>query len=299
MNRYDKLMERLKNGERILIDGATGTEVERRGVPQIEGAWNGGGTLSHPDTIRGIHEDYIRCGAQLVISNTFATSRHILQAAGVEEHFETINRRAVELACEARDSMGNPDVLVAGGVTHWSFADQAPSLDQLRTNIEDEVAIMADTGAELLMLEMMIDIERMLVTLEAAQTSGLPVWVGFTCEVDDEGVVRLWDGPTLADAITAIQDKNVPLISIMHTDVKYVDAALEVLQANWSKPIGVYAHSGDYVEEEAQWVFDDVISPEAYATAATRWLQSGVQVIGGCCGIGTEHITRLKTILTG
>ena len=45
MGGYDRLMGRIANGERILIDGATGTEIERRGVPQLENAWNGGGAL--------------------------------------------------------------------------------------------------------------------------------------------------------------------------------------------------------------------------------------------------------------
>ncbi|MGB0385433.1 MAG: homocysteine S-methyltransferase family protein [Ardenticatenaceae bacterium] len=75
-------MQRIHHGERILIDGATGTEVERRGVPQLDNAWNGGGALTHPDIVRQIHEDYIGCGAQIVISNTFATARHVLRDAG-------------------------------------------------------------------------------------------------------------------------------------------------------------------------------------------------------------------------
>ena len=57
MTRYEKLIERIQKGERVLIDGGTGTEVERRGVPQLENAWNGGGALSHPDIVRTIHED--------------------------------------------------------------------------------------------------------------------------------------------------------------------------------------------------------------------------------------------------
>jgi len=61
-----KLGNRLRNGEQIMIEGGTGTEVERRGVPQLENAWNGGGTLSHPDIVRGIHEDYIGHGAEVV-----------------------------------------------------------------------------------------------------------------------------------------------------------------------------------------------------------------------------------------
>ncbi len=91
MGGYDRLMDRIANGERILIDGATGTEIERRGVPQLENAWNGGGALSHPDVLRSVHEDDIREGAEIVISNTFATHRHALRDAGVEHQFETLN----------------------------------------------------------------------------------------------------------------------------------------------------------------------------------------------------------------
>jgi len=77
MNRYHALIQRLHNGDRILMNGATGTEIERRGVPMVDNAWNGGGAMTHPEIVRGVHEDYIRCGAQIVISNTFSTSRHV------------------------------------------------------------------------------------------------------------------------------------------------------------------------------------------------------------------------------
>jgi S-methylmethionine-dependent homocysteine/selenocysteine methylase len=119
MNQYHALVQRLHDGDRILIDGATGTEIERRGIPMVDNAWNGGGALTHPDIVCQVHEDYIRCSAQIVISNTFSTSRHVLQDAGLEEHFEFLNRRGVELAREARINMQTPNVLVSGGTTPW------------------------------------------------------------------------------------------------------------------------------------------------------------------------------------
>jgi len=296
MNQYQALMRRLDNGHRILIDGATGTEIERRGVPMVDNAWNGGGALTHPDIVRQVHEDYIRCGAQIVISNTFSTSRHVLQDAGLEEHFEILNRRGVELAIEARSNMEKPNILVAGGITHWSFTRQIPPHDLLKANIEEQAVIMAEAGADLIMLEMMADVDRMLILLTAAQKSGLPVWVGFSCHLDELRVVRLLDGPTLAEGIKAIRDHDVPLLNIMHTEVKYIDACLDVVQDNWSGPIGVYAHSGDFVAPN--WVFTDTISPVDYASAAKTWMQRGVQVIGGCCGIGIEHIVLLNDIVS-
>ena len=292
MSRYESMMKRVRAGERILIDGATGTEVERRGVPQLDNAWNGGGALSHPDIVRQVHEDYIGNGAEIVISNTFATSWHALRDAGVEGQFEDYNRRGVELAVEARNNKGKPDVLVAGGISYWSWTGEHPSLDVLRVNIEQQATVMRDAGADLLMLEMMVGLDRLIVTLEAAQNSGLPVWVGLTCKPDQSGAMRLWDGDLLTDVLAEMTKRNVPLINIMHTEVEYIDACLDILKDHWTGPMGVYAHSGGYAD--GKWLFDDTISPQEYCTNAKGWLQRGVQVIGGCCGIRVDHIAELQ-----
>lgn len=294
MKPYDKLMQRISAGERILIDGATGTEVERRGVPQLDNAWNGGGALSHPEIVRQVHEDYIRHGAEIIIANTFATTRHALSDAGVEHQFDDLNRVGVELALEARVGMQRPDVLVAGGISYWSWTGNHPPLDSLRKDVEHQAGLMARTGADLLMLEMMVDIDRMLVTFEAAETAGLPVWIGMTCEADEDGV-RLRNGEPLDDALAALEGRNVPLISLMHMDVTKIDICLDALKRHWSGPIGVYAHSSH--RADGKWVYDDAVTPQAYATAAARWLQNGVQVIGGCCGVRVPHIEKLAEIV--
>ena len=220
MNQYHKLMQRIRAGECILIDGATGTEIERRGVPQLENAWNGGGALSHPEILRAVHEDYLRLGAEIIISNTFATHYYALHDAGEAECFEAYNRRGVELAIEARDRLKTPGALVAAGISYWSWSGNHPNLKNLKTATERQVDILANAGADLFMLEMMIDIDRMLILLDAAQSTNLPVWVGFTCEPDSRGVVCLRNGEPLSDALAAIENRKVDLVNIMHTEVE-------------------------------------------------------------------------------
>ena len=307
MNRYEKLMGRIRKGERIMIDGGTGTEVERRGVPQLENAWNSGGTLSHPDIVRGIHEDYIRFGAKIVISNTFATSRNNLEDAGVLDLFEEFNRRAVVLACEARQTMGKDEVLVAGGMSHWSFSGRLPSLKLLKDGAAEQARIMRNAGADLIMLEMMVDIPRMLAVLDGAKESGLPVWVGLSCvpntdgtpcllsgETDENGTVIAGAGATLAEAIAALAGKDVPLLSIMHTDVRHVNACIDIVDSHWKGLVGVYAHTGHFTD--GKWVFEGTISPDEYKEACESWLDRNVQVIGGCCGIRPDHIATLGNL---
>ena len=292
--RYQKLMSTIEQGAAVLIDGATGTEVDRRGVPKLANAWNGGGNLSDPGVVCEIHQDYIRAGARIVISNTFATHRHALEGAGVGEDFVAYNRRAMELACEARVRLEADDVLVAGGMSHWDFIEPKPSIAKLRTDAGEQAAIMAEAGAELLMLEMMVEISRMKTLLAAGLETGLPVWPGLSCKLDDDGNVILLHGESLADAVAAICEHDVALINIMHTDVNVVDQCLDVLDACWDGLVGVHAHSGSQPRQD--WEFDTVISPDDYAQYVKGWLDRGVCVIGGCCGVGPAHIERLSSI---
>lgn len=300
MSRLDRLMARIESGAVVVIDGATGTECERRGVPKLDGAWNGGAALSHPDVVREVHRNYLDAGAELIIANTFATHRHALQTAGVADDFEAYNRRGVELAVEARAETGADDAVVAGGISNWTWEGEHPPLDVLARNSADQAAALASGGADLLILEMMIDIGRMRATLVGASTAGLPMWVGLTVgteegvPVADDGVVRLTDGEPLADAIDALTGHDVGAIAIMHTAVHLVDGCLDVALDRWPGPVGVYAHSGDYVYDD--WLFEGVISPAEYRAVAHGWVDRGVRIIGGCCGLGPDHVRALADL---
>ena len=292
MNQYSKLIKRAQDGECILIDGATGTEVERRGVPQLDNAWNGGGALSHPEIVKQIHKDYIDLGAEIVISNTFATTKHALTDAKQENNFEALNRRGVELAVQAKEELKNDKVLVAGGISYWTWTGNKPSLEELKLSVTEQAQIMRDAGADFIMLEMMIDIEQMITTIEAAQSSGLPLWIGLTCEPNISNEMCLRDGDKLENVINVIKSYNPDVINIMHTEVEFVDRCLDILHSQWKGLIGVYAHSGKSVNGE--WTFNNVISAQEYCEYSAKWKHQGVSFIGGCCGVHTEHIDLMN-----
>lgn len=200
--RYQAVWDRVRAGERILIDGATGTECERHGVPQVVNIWNSGAALSHPQIVQTIHEEYIDCGAQIIITNTFSSSRHCLRSAGIEDKFEDLTNAAVRLATEARHNSGKPDVLVAGGITHWVWTETTPSLQELETNTRDQAMLMAKGGCDLIMLEMLSHIDRLLACIDGAHASGLPVWAGVSVK-PKEGQMCLLGGEPLEDALAA------------------------------------------------------------------------------------------------
>ena len=86
----DWLHNKLAAGDLLIIDGAMGTELEARGVPMNDKAWSGAALLSHPEIVREAHADYIRAGAQVVTTNTFAAGRSLLDGAGLGEQVAKI-----------------------------------------------------------------------------------------------------------------------------------------------------------------------------------------------------------------
>ena len=195
----------MKSGK-CMYRWATATEMERRGVPQLKNAWNGGGALSHPEVLKKIHQ-YIQLGAKLVISNTFATCKHTLVDANQSQNFEILNSDGVRLAIEARSELEADNVLVAGGISYWSFTGRDPSLSTLEKDIIEQAHIMEEAGADLIVLEMMKDIDRLIVSMDAAGKTKLPIWVGLSCDVNSNGQIQLLGGETLQEAISEIKTK--------------------------------------------------------------------------------------------
>ncbi len=295
MHRYKKLINEMESGRCILIDGATATELERRGVPQIKNAWNGGGALTHPEILKDIHRQYVKLGARVIISNTFANCKHTLEDADQLHNFQKLNFRGVSIAIEAREKEKKSDILVAGGISYWSFIDRHPGLHELEKNITEQVFIIKEAGADLVMLEMMVDIDRMMVALESAQKAQLPVWVGLSCKPNISGEMCLLNGDKLSDALKQLKANHIDLVNIMHTDVRYVDDCLDTIELEWNGLCGVYAHSGQM--KGSEWTFNDVISPAAYTNYASGWIKRKISLVGGCCGITTDHMQHLSSNL--
>jgi S-methylmethionine-dependent homocysteine/selenocysteine methylase len=283
----------------IILDGATGTELEKRGVPMDDAAWCAVALATHPDVVRNVHEDYIRAGADIIITNTFPAAKHVLEEAGLGERFRELNAWAAELAREARESVGREGVYVAGSISTFPARLEYgydPDEQTARANYREQAEVLAESGVDLIALEMMRDLEQAGYAVEAAAETGLPIWIGFSCKRTGDGTVVLWDGhDTLAEAVDELTQRRISLVSVMHTLVEDTVPALREVVGRWEGPVGAYPHSGKFVMPN--WQFIDMISPEDFAEEARRWVELGARVVGGCCGIGPEHIRVLRESL--
>lgn len=299
-------MESVRRGEFVLMDGAMGTELERRGVP-IEGAgWSALAVRDYGGVIREIHEDYIRAGARLHIINSFALARHVLEPLGLGHEFENLNRQAMILFNDAVTQLGvNRNTLWAAGSLSTFAANSDRSLlpkgDALVSNYRDQAQILRDAGVDLFALEMLFDTRISQAMLKAVDGIGLPVILGFTCDWGQSGNFSVTTAQGMGSPVSPLEEvlpkvidaveSNDVILSIMHTEADVTDAALEILHQCWDGPVAVYPNSGQFINLRMQ--FDTVCGVDEYQQSANQWIDAGIQIIGGCCGIGPSHIERL------
>ncbi len=192
---------------------------------------------THPDIVREVHEDFIRTGADVIIANTFATSRHVLGPAGLGERFRELNVRAVTLAKEARENAAEGPVFIAGSISTFTARydnSYEPRAERARANYREQAEVLVESGVDVIALEMMRNLEQTTYAVEAAVATGLSVWVGFSCKTTDEGTVVLWDGEyTLVEALGMIPSLGASLVSIMHTLTEDTPAALREVSKCW------------------------------------------------------------------
>ena len=294
----EHLNARLASGDVVVIDGATGTELEARGVPMDDAAWCGVANLEYAEVARDIHADYIRAGARVVIANTFSTDRLRLGDAGIADRVEEVNRKAVRAALDARAAVDRPDVVVAGSMSRaaaFTIDGAARRVDRatLSEVYSEQGRILADAGVDLIALEMISALDHGGAALEAARSVGLPIWLGMSAERTADGRLECWQGHGLLfdDLVQGLAAPDLAALMVMHTDVADVDDALEAVFRHWDGPVGVYPHVGAFVPPS--WQFDERFTPADLVVHSRRWVERGVRIVGGCCGLGPSYIEAL------
>ncbi len=305
------LAERFSDPRPIILDGAISTELQRLGVPMSADTWSGLAAITHPDVLRDLHTAYLRAGAEIIMANTYAAAPQHVAEAGYGDRAREINLRSAELALEAREAVDRSADGPSDGSTDgptdgptWvagSLSLMAPGFR--RTNrqaplehadgLRRQAEWLAEAGVDLLVLEMLRDIEWSSAAMDAALSVGLPVWAGFSCAIDDRGAVitqsaSVGEPVPFAEALRAVTGRGEMLVGVMHSEIEETDPGLRCAREVCAAPLGAWPNSGHF--EPPHWQFEDVISPQAFASVAERWAKEGVRVIGGCCGLGPEHI---------
>jgi S-methylmethionine-dependent homocysteine/selenocysteine methylase len=286
------LAGRLAAGPPVVLDGALGTELERRGVRSALPLWSTHALLQAPALVRTIHREYAEAGAEILTANTFRTQRRTLARAGLGERAEELTRLAIRLAQEAisETRLSGSQALVAGSAPTLEDCyrpDLVPDDDALAREHAEHAEHLAAAGVDLILCETLNSVREARAAARAAHGTGRPLLVSFVCGSD----ARLLSGEDLAAGLDAVAPYAPHAVLVNCLPLEDVEPCLRILAAG-GLPFGVYANLGAPSEAGGTgWSAD--APPELFADAGADWVARGARIAGGCCGTRPQHVAAL------
>ena len=271
----------------VLLDGATGSNLKKAGMPVGVCAelW----VLEHPEVIKQLQKAYIEAGSQIIYAPTFSANRISLSMHGLEGRLEELNTKLLALSKEAADGR----VYVAGDVTTTGKMLEPRgeiSYQELYDVYREQIGILAEAGADLIVAETMLDVEETLVVLDAAQdVCDLPVMCSLTLEADGSTMY----GGNAVEMVETLQEMGAAAVGLnCSVGPDQLEAVIGAMKAVAKVPILAKPNAGmpDIDENE---VAHYNMSPERFASSMEKLIERGAQLVGGCCGTDPEYIRLL------
>lgn len=281
-------LDRLRTGQVLVSDGATGTNLQQRGLAR--GMPSERWVLENPAEIVRLHTDFITAGSDVVLTSTFGATTIRLEQAGLLAQAVEINHKAVALA---RQAAAGRDTLVAGsiGPTGHLIQPLGPlGEDEAVAAFAAQAAVLNAAGVDVLVIETQYDLGEAKAAVRGVRSvSQLPLVVSFSY---DRGT-RTMMGVRPAAMAIELADLGVDVLGIncgrsLEDNLK----ALKELRAATQLPIWFKPNAGlPILDENADPTY--TITPAQMGEQASAWIAAGAQIIGGCCGTSPAHLAAI------
>lgn len=292
----------------LILDGGMGRELQRRGAPFRQPEWSALALGEAPQAVLDVHAAYIDSGSQVITTNSYAVVPfHIGEERFAREGLALANI-AGALARQAADAVGH-NVLVAGSLPPL-FGSYRPDLfkpERVTELLEPLVKGLAP-HVDIWLAETQSSIEEARAIRAGLPADGKAFWLSFTLKDEDvDDVPRLRSGEPVVEAAKAAADMGVKTLLFNCSQPEVVGAAIDAARETFEQlgvQIGIGAYANAFPPQpkdaKANDGLDELredLDPPGYLQWAADWRRRGATHIGGCCGIGPEHIAVLAAEL--
>ena len=285
----------LATGRVLLADGATGTNYFRMGLgagdpPEL---WN----VDHPERVTALHQEFVDAGSDIILTNTFGGNRHRLKLHHNEGRVRELNRRAAELAGQVAAAAPRP-VVVAGSVgpTGELFAPLGALTDDDALDVfTEQIAALAEGGADVAWIETMSAPEELRAAARAALAVGIPY--AATGSFDTAGRTMMGLHPAAFGAVFDGLDRP-PLAIGANCGVGASDILVTLLEMVGADGTHRFISKGNCGIPQFQGA--DIVysgTPELMAEYARLAVDGGAAIVGGCCGTSPEHLHAMRAAI--
>lgn len=277
-----------------LIDGATGSELERRGVELPLPLWSTHALMHFPDQLEAVHRDYLEAGSQAITTATFRTHGRTLEKVGLEHRRQELTTIAVEVAVGARDQV-NPQALVLGSVAPLEDCyrpDLAPDAETCRREHRQLIDDLRGAGADIVLIETMNNLTEATAAIEVAEERLPGRWMVSFCFDTTKQPGTLLSGERISAITEELKTASMVGVNCVAAP-EMADQVQHLVQLLPEGRVLAYGNIG-HADGEGNWHRTDAISPDRYAQYASKWFEVGARTVGGCCGTTPDHIRVIR-----
>lgn len=288
--RLQRLIGRMASGGMVLGDGAWGTQLQRMGLGfgDCPEEWN----VSHPDQIRGLARDYLAAGADFCLTNTFGGNRYRLTRHGFSERLRELNLAGVRLSREAAQAFDAPVAASVGPTGEFVQPEGMLSVREMRLAFDEQMAVLKEGGADFVCVETMYVVDEAALAVEAAKQAGFFCMASMTFDSTPGGFKTML-GATLPQAVAALERAGADVIgSNCGNGIAEMAAIARQMRSLTTRPLIIKSNAGLPQMVGGVAVYGE--SPESMAHWIRELKDSGVSIVGGCCGTTPEHIRRFR-----
>ena len=288
-------IERAKAGA-LLCDGAMGTLLYAKGIfiNRCYDELN----ISQSDLIRGIHQEYLQSGAEVIETNTFGANSFRLARHGLADRVREINVSGARLARElATKKESGQTYFVAGSVGPLGVRIEPlgkTSLEEARESFREQIAALFEGGVDAIFLETFGSLEEIHQAILACRMVNRELPVAAMVTIDEDGNCLDGSSPETYGAKLSEWGADVVGCNCSVGPVAMLDA-MERVRRVTDRPLIAQPNAGMPRAVEGRNIY--LCSPEYMASYTKKFVQAGVQVVGGCCGTTPEHIRAMKAAL--
>ncbi|UCF68129.1 MAG: homocysteine S-methyltransferase family protein [Acidobacteriota bacterium] len=289
-----RLMERLRSGEVLLVDGALGTMLIARGL--APGRCPESINLERPQWLVEIARAYREAGADVLTANTFGGSPLSLERYGLAEDTEAIQRAAIRAT---REAAGDEAFIAVScgpsGRLMKPYGDTEP--DEVSDSFRRQLRAIAAAGVDLIAIETMTDLDEAVLAVQAARevASGVPISATLTFEDTPRGFFTIM-GHDIEQAAARLAEAGADIIgSNCGQGIETMLRITAGFQEHSSLPLIVQPNAGLPQTRASEVIYPE--SPEFMAQRLPALLDAGASIIGGCCGTTPAHTAAFRRVL--
>ena len=284
-------LETVKSKDVFLLDGAIGTELDKRGL-----MGRGGNNLDHPEIVLEIQKEYVQSGSDALTTNTLTMNRIYIESHNVDVSVKDVNRAGVKIAREA----AGPEKFVLGNLSstgqmlepYGTYTEQ-----QFCDTFKEQAEILAEAGVDGFLIETMFDLRESLCALRSCKDIGSDAVIASIAFATEQNGGRTIMGDAAGQCAKRLTDEGADIVGANCGDLdpSQTAAVVSFFREATSLPILAQPNAGRPKLIDDKTVFE--MTPEPFAEGIAKCIQAGAKVVGGCCGTTPEHIRAVAQML--